>query len=756
MATPARGAGRSRKRPFDPLAASGKDVSPSAASWQPPAPHRRPWICATIAPVTAPFAQRPLHEVSSGEPLPLGATVREGGVNFSVFSKHATLIELLLFRHYTDASPYQIIALESDHHRTFNYWHAFVAGAREGQIYGFRAHGPFDPGRGHRFDPDKLLVDPYARGIVYDERQWSRSDATRPGDNTGSAMKSLVVDPERYDWGDTPRPSIAPGDRIIYELHVRGFTRHESSGVAQPGTFDGLIEKIPYLLDLGVTTVQLMPIFQFDELELVRRSPTTGKRLTNYWGYSPIGFFAPHRGFYTDDWTDMRYLTGFRDAVKALHDAGLEVFMDVVYNHSAEGDERGPTLSLRGLDNSVYYLLEPHDPARYMNYSGCGNTLNSNHPIVRRLILDSLRYWATTMRVDGFRFDLASIMARDELGRPMKEPPLVWEIEADPALLRTRLIAEAWDAGGLYQVGDFPGERWSEWNGRFRDDVRRFLRGDHGQAGALASRMLGSSDLYEDDRREPHQSVNFVTCHDGFTLNDLVSYERKHNLANGENNRDGTDANYSANYGVEGPTDDPAIEALRRRQIKNHLAVLFLAHGTPMLMAGDEFRRTQRGNNNAYCQDNAISWVDWGLLERHAEIHRFTKAMIAFRKAHPHLRRKRYARAPEHTNTRSPRRTTVTWHGREIGIADFGYFARHVAYTLAGSPDDTPLHVMINGDLEPVTFGVPLPPGRTRWRRAIDTSLPAPKDIVTNGQEPPHEGGTYTLPARALAVLIAR
>jgi len=693
------------------------------------------------------------HEVSPGDPLPLGATVGDGGVNFSVFSKNATLVELLLFDNSDDPAPRQVIRLLPAHHRTFNYWHVWVAGVTAGQIYGYRVHGPWSPSEGHRFDPLKLLVDPYARGIVYGDH-WSRTDACRPGDNTRTAMKSLVVDPGGFDWQGTTPPHLDGTDRIIYELHVRGFTRHPSAGATHPGTFDAIVEKIPYLLELGVNTVQLMPVFQFDEHDVANVDPVSGRPLTNYWGYNPIGFFAPHRGFYTEDWSRMRHLTGFRDMVRELHRAGLEVILDVVYNHTSEAGERGPTLSFRGFDNAVYYLLDPEDRARYADFSGCGNTLNANHPMVRRLILDSLRYWVETMRVDGFRFDLASALSRNERGEPMDDPPLLWAIETDPALIKTRLHAEAWDAGGLYQVGSFPGERWAEWNGRFRDDIRRFVRGDQGLAGAVAARMTGSADIYQSLGRVPHQSINYITCHDGFTLADLVAYSRKHNYANGENNRDGCHENHSWNHGVEGPTESPAINALRRRQQRNLLALLFLSHGEPMLLMGDEVGRTQRGNNNAYCQDNETSWLDWRLREVNADLFRFTRLMIALRKAQPHLRPTRYAIGANAPRAVQKGRTIVTWHGVKPGAPDWSPAAQVVAYTLSGEGGDA-LHVIVNAHEDALRFELPQAPGGGPWRRQVDTARPSPEDIAPIGEAPAWEAATYLVEGRSVVVLVA-
>ncbi len=689
------------------------------------------------------------HAHHPGEPLPLGATLRDDGVNFSLYSERASKVELLFFTHHEDEAPAQVIELDPRDNKTFKYWHVFVEGAGEGLVYGYRVFGPSEPAPGDCFDPDKVLLDPYARGIVYGDR-WCSDAATEPGPNVSSAMKSLVVDPSHYDWEGVTPPKIDPRDRVIYELHVRGFTKHPSAQARNPGTFDGVVEKIPYLLDLGVTTVELLPVFQFDETEVRRVNPTTGERLTNFWGYNPLGLFAPHRGYYTEDWSEMRYLTGFRDMVKALHAAGIEVILDVVYNHSGESDETGPTISFRGIENSTYYILDRDDPTRYANYSGTGNTLNSNHPIVRRMILDSLRYWVQVMHVDGFRFDLAAIMSRDEDGNPMKNPPLPWEIESDPALVNTKLIAEAWDAAGLYQVGAFPGLRWSEWNGHFRDDVRRFVHGHHGLAGAVASRILGSPEFYEGRGHLAQQSINFVTCHDGFTLHDLVSYSHRHNLENGEEGRDGHAHCFSDNHGVEGPTDDPEIDRLRRQQMKNHLAILFLSQGTPMLLAGDEMARTQRGNNNAYCQDNEVSWIDWTHLDRYADIHRFTKLLIAFRKSHAGLRRRRFLRGEDGGPTR---RTAVKWHGVELDQPDWRPISRTLAFTLCRSDNDDALHVIFNAHTEVLSFALPEPTDGRRWWRAIDTAEPAGRDI---GEDVVVDGSRYDARGRSVVVFVER
>jgi glycogen operon protein len=678
----------------------------------------------------------------AGRSAPLGATVVAGGVNFSVFSRCATGVELALFDHEDDRRAARVIPIDPVDGRTYHYWHAFVPGLRPGQLYGYRVHGPCDAAKGLCFDPAKLLLDPYGRGVAV-PRGYSREAASLPGDNAAGAMKSVVVDPAAYDWeGDAPlhRPSSRT---IIYEMHVRGFTRHPSSGVPEQirGTYAGLIAKIPYLRELGITAVELLPVFQFDPLDAPQ-----GR--TNYWGYAPVSFFAPHQG-YSSSRDPLGAVREFRDMVKALHRAGIEIILDVVFNHTAEGDHRGPTLSYRGLDNAAYYILEP-DRLHYSNYSGTGNTLNANHSIVRRMIGDSLRYWVQEMHVDGFRFDLASILARDPAGRPMSNPPVLWDIESDPALAGTKLIAEAWDAAGLYQVGSFIGDTWKEWNGRFRDDVRGFFRGEEGSTPRVAERFLGSPDIYGHKGREAEQSVNFVTCHDGFTLNDLVSYNQKANDANGEGNRDGAGDNRSWNCGVEGPSDDPAIERLRNRQVKNFLTITMLSLGVPMIVMGDEARRTQRGNNNAYCQDNEISWFDWNLLERHADLHRFVRLLIARR-----LLRDLDAERQRASLTEFLRDAKKAWHGVKLFEPDWNPWSHSLAFSADVTHEHLQFHLILNAYWEPLTFELP-PAGSEQtgpWRRWIDTSLDSPQDIVDWRGAPPVEGRTYQAGPRSVVVL---
>ena len=683
-----------------------------------------------------------------GKNYPLGATINPGGVNFCIHSKNATGVELLLFDDADAPGPSRVIPLDPRLNRTFYYWHAFVPGIKAGQLYGYRLYGPHDPTRGQRFDEQKVLLDPYGKGVLVG-KSYDRKQASRPGNNADCCMKSVVIDLRSYNWeGDHPlkRPFT---NTIIYEMHVGGFTRHESSGLDSRirGTYAGLIEKIPYLKDLGITAVELLPVYQFDEQD-------APNGLANYWGYSPVSFFAPHSGYCDcDDPTGP--VNRFCDMVKALHRAGIEVILDVVYNHTAEGGKDGPTLCFRGMENKTYYLLDEDHPSQYLNYSGCGNTLNTNNSIVRRMILDSLHYWVQVMHVDGFRFDLASILSRDEQGKPLKNPPILWEIESDPILAGTKLIAEAWDAGGLYQVGTFIGDRWQEWNGQFRDDVRRFWRGDTGMVTRLALRLLASPDMYGHEEREPEQSINFVTCHDGFTLNDLVSYERKHNLANREGNRDGSDVNFSWNCGVEGPSDDPEVERMRKRQIKNLLATTLLSLGVPMLLMGDEVRRTQGGNNNVFCQDNETSWFDWRGVEQHAEIHRFVKELIHLRRALDFSHGREDEEIPLN---RLLQTAPVQWHGVRLYQPDWADYSHSLAFTARSQTGHFLFHTILNAFWKPLTFELlPVPDERRfAWRRVIDTGLDFPQDITPFSQAEVVERASYRVQPRSLIVLAAR
>ncbi len=679
-------------------------------------------------------------DVHAGQSFPLGATVYPWGVNFSVFSKNCDAVELLLFDDVDAARPSHVIHLDPQKNRTFYYWHAFVRGIEAGQLYGYRVHGPFAPEEGLRFDGTKVLLDPYTRAVAMGAH-YDREAAKRRGDNAAHALKSVVVDTRAYDWeGDWPLAHPYAGT-VIYEMHVGGFTKHPSSGVApeKRGTYAGVIEKIPYLQSLGVTAVELLPVQQFDPQDAPRG-------LSNYWGYSPIAFFAPHRGYcHCPDPTGP--VDAFRDMVKALHKANIEVILDVVFNHTAENDHTGPTLSLRGLENRAYYLLEENQ-ARYADYSGTGNAINANNSIVRRMIIDCLRYWVAEMHVDGFRFDLASVMARDKRGRLLEDPPILWEIESDPVLAGTKIIAEAWDAAGLYQLGSFIGHRWAEWNGQFRDDVRRFVKGDDGTVERLAARIAGSPDLFPQQDREPNRSINFVTCHDGFTLNDLVSYNKKHNGANLEYDLDGANANYSWNCGVEGPSFDPVIQALRLRQIKNLITILFVSQGTPMVLMGDEVRRTQRGNNNAYSQDNEISWFDWRGLEQHAEVLRFAQNVIAFTQHLAILREEQFM--TENAGGKAP---SIAWHGVQLYAPDWAQNSHSLAFELYHPGKHEHLHVMLNAYWEPLTFTLPAPRDGRHWRRIIDTNLPTPDDFCAPDVAPPVEDGRYTVMPRSVVVL---
>ncbi|HXC77098.1 MAG TPA: glycogen debranching protein GlgX [Candidatus Acidoferrum sp.] len=688
-----------------------------------------------------------------GRSFPLGATVLAEGVNFSVFSRQASRVDLLLFDDVDAAHPTRVIELDARTHRTYHYWHVFVPGIRPGQIYAYRADGPFEPARGLRFDPGKVLLDPYGRAVVVSDG-YSRHTASRYGQNNAIAMKSVVVDPDVYDWeGDAPlrRPFATT---VIYEMHVAGFTRHPSSGVApeRRGTYAGMIEKIPYLQDLGITAVELLPVFQFDGQDCP-------PGLVNYWGYSPVSFFAPHAG-YSSRKDPLGPVDEFRDLVKALHRAAIEVILDVVYNHTAEGNAGGPTLCFRGLANEVYYILD-NDRADYANYSGTGNTLNANQSIVRRMILDSARYWVTHMHVDGFRFDLASILSRDETGRPLEHPPVLWDIDSDPVLAGVKLIAEAWDAAGLYQVGSFFGDNWKEWNGRFRDDVRRFVKSDSGTVRLLAQRALGSPDIFGHQEREPEQSINLVTCHDGFTLNDLVSYNDKHNEANGEGNQDGLGTNLSWNCGVEGPTDaavgDTAVEQLRRRQVKNFFVILLTSIGTPMLQMGDEMRRTQWGNSNAYCQDNEVSWLDWSLLDRHRDLHQFVRKLIAHRLR---LLSAGHEESFGLSLNQLLRRAEIDWHGVRLGRPDWSDASHSLALTVRPRQRQIPLwlHVMFNAYWEALDFELPLAPEAAvaGWQRWIDTSLQSPEDIMDAAAAPTVSGIQYRVAPRSVVALFSR
>ncbi|MDH5477144.1 MAG: glycogen debranching protein GlgX [Nitrospinota bacterium] len=695
-------------------------------------------------------------DLRAGKPLPLGATCMPWGVNFSLVSNHACEVTLLLYDG-DDPSPWARIPLDPGVNRTGAIWHVGVNRLDISTLrYAYRVEGPWNLEQGHRFDPDAILLDPYAR-IVTGAEEWGGDYIGVTYDSrarTDSKLRCAVAE-DSFDWGSVVSPQIPMKDLVIYETHVRGLTRHSSSGVAYPGTFRGLIEKIPYLKKLGVNAVELMPVQEFHESQIDRLNPVTGERLLNYWGYSTTAFFAA-KASYSSDPRGAAPFDEFREMVKALHMAGIEVILDVVFNHTAEGDHTGPTLSFRGLDNQVYYMLGKE--GEYRNFSGCGNTMNCNHPMVREMIRECLRYWATEARVDGFRFDLASILGRDPEGHPLSNPPLIEAIALDPALAHCKLIAEAWDAGGLYQVGTFPAKgRWGEWNGKYRDCARQFLAGNRGQASEMATRLAGSADLYQEEGRYPYHSINFVTCHDGFTMADMFSYNEKHNEANGEENRDGDNNNNSHNHGAEGPTDNPKINAIRLRQAKNAFTLLMLSQGPPMIYEGDEMGRSKNGNNNSYCHDTELNWLDWGLLENNGGLFRFVAGLIKLRKSHPALGRKDY-----YTGGFVPGVDVrdVEWHGQTPREPDWSQDAQTLAFSLGGpweedgrrAPD---IYAAFNTGEEEKEFALPHVTGR-RWMRKVYTALASPQDYLEDGAEAElvHQY-SFTLAPKSCVVLVS-
>mgnify|MGYP000010132555 CR=1 FL=1 len=677
-----------------------------------------------------------------GFSYPLGAAVYPSGVNFCVFSAHGHKVELLLFDDAEAEKPSRVIPFDPVLNKTANYWHIFVPGLGNGQIYAFRVHGPYEPGRGLRYDGKKVLLDPYARAVVVSNK-YEREAAIRPGDNCSHALKSVVVDTSVYDWQNDAPLRHPRETTIIYEMHLAGFTRNPNSGVSpqKRGTYAGLVEKIPYLKDLGITAVELLPVQQFDEQD-------APEGLVNYWGYSPLAFFAPHSA-YSSRRDALGPVDEFRDMVKALHAAGIEVILDVVFNHTAEGNHEGPTFSFRGFEDRAYYILD--SKGMYLNYTGCGNTVNANHSVTRRLIMECLRYWVTEMHVDGFRFDLASVLSRDENGVPLLSPPILWDIDSDPVLAGTKIIAEAWDAAGLYQVGTFAGDRFCEWNGRFRDDVRRFVKGDNGMAQSCADRIAGSPDIYRRKGRHPTRSVNFLTCHDGFTMYDLVSYNTKHNETNALHNTDGMNENFSWNCGVEGPTDRAEIAHLRRRQMKNFFTLLLMSQGIPMILMGDEVCRTQRGNNNAFCQDNEISWFDWELAKHNHDMARFVKMLIRFTQRCSFFSQKRYLDPPGGAGA-----PAILWHGVRLMEPDFSYLSHSLAFQLCHPARAEFVHVMLNAWWEALTFELPPLPAGMAWCRIADTFLEPPDDICDMKTAPVIQEKTYRLQPRSTVILAAQ
>jgi glycogen operon protein len=655
-------------------------------------------------------------------PLPYGAVLRDGGVQFVVFSRTATAMRVLLYDTVNDLDPSRTIEFSPSSDRWGDIWSVFAPELKAGQLYHFQADGPFDPKEGNRFVPEARLIDPYARALA---------GRFLPGDDGVTRPPKCVVVDDHFDWQGDRHLRRPLAESIIYEMHVRGFTQSATSKAEHPGTYLGVIEKIPYLKSLGVTAVELMPVHEFPTEE----ADGSKRERSNYWGYDPMAFFAPHRG-YMEGTTPGDQVRQFKEMVRELHAAGIEVILDVVFNHTTEGNEHGPTFSFKGLENKVYYMLT--EDGGYKNYSGCGNTINGNHPIVREMIFHCLRHWVHNYHVDGFRFDLASILSRNRKGELVPNPPMVELIAEDPMLADTKIIAEAWDAAGAFQVGSFATQRWAEWNGHYRDNIRRYWRGDFGMTGPMATRLAGSSDLYQPSGRLPYHSINFITSHDGYTLNDLVTYERKHNMANGEDNRDGDNNNYSANYGIEGPTRRRAITRLRERQIKNMLASLLLSQGVPMLCYGDEVQRTQRGNNNAYCQDNATSWFDWRLVERNSEMLRFVQALIAFRRSQPNVRRPMFLTG---TAERPGGLPDVSWYGTDGKAVDWHNVFHSLTAVFgrsgANDPAARPVMIMMHSGGQPQPFAVPKVASGRKWRLFVDTAAESPGDVYPGADGPP-------------------
>ncbi|MDZ8225095.1 glycogen debranching protein GlgX [Nostoc sp. ChiVER01] len=686
-----------------------------------------------------------------GSPIPFGATLVPGGVNFSIFSRHAKSCTLVLFKKYA-LEPMAEIPFPEEF-RIGNVFSMTVFDLDyENLEYGYRMDGPFDPKEGHWFDTSKILLDPYAK-IIGGRDIWGEKP---DWDNIYQHRSRLAFDD--FDWEGERPLQIPTEDLIIYEMHVRSFTQHPSAGVKHPGTFAAIRDKIPYLKELGVNCIELMPIYEFDEFENSRPNPQTGEVLLNYWGYSTVGFFAPKAGYAATGKYGMQ-VDELKTLIKTLHQNDIEVILDVVFNHTAEGNDYGPTISFRGIDNKTYYMLTPE--GYYFNFSGTGNTLNCNNPIVRNMVLDCLRYWAAEYHIDGFRFDLAAILGRDPWGAPLSNPPLLESLAFDPILANCKLIAEAWDAGGLYQVGSFPAfGRWLEWNGKYRDTIRKFLKGEPGLAGDMAQRLQGSPDLYAWADRGPTASINFITCHDGFTLMDLVSYNGKHNEANGENNNDGTNDNESWNCGWEGQTDNPDINTLRRRQIKNAVAMLMVSQGVPMILMGDEVGRTQYGNNNTYCHDNELNWLDWRLLESHADLFKFFKDCIALRNAHPVLRNKYHFRNVDYVGSGY---SDITWHGTQAWNADWSNESRIVAFMLCGqhakegTVTDNYIYVAMNMHWESHWFEIPELPQEMQWHVCVNTGAAPPEESWAPGTEPllQNQHGLF-IGGRSVVILVGK
>ena len=695
--------------------------------------------------------------VSPGKAVRAGTTVTAEGVYFTVFSRNAKKVFLDLYASPEDAAPYHTVELNPDTNKTGDLWHVFVEGLKPGDLYLYRVDGPFTPTRGHRFDKTQPLFDPRAK--AYSEGSVFKYMHPGKDKNLERMPKCVIVDDNSYDWEDD-RPLEIPLEKsIIYEMHVKGFTASPTSGVEHPGTYRGVIEKIPYLQSLGVSAVELLPVMEFDEYENSNINPRTGVRMKNYWGYSTIGFFAP-KCSYASDRSPGACVREFKDMVKALHNAGIEVLLDVVFNHTAEGNENGVSLNFRGFDNKIFYHLVPDHKEYYMNYSGCGNAVNANHPVVQDFIIDCLHYWVLEMHVDGFRFDLASELTRDEKGCPSDIAPLTKRISEDSILRKTKIIAEPWDCAGAYQIGNFPGGRWCEWNDHYRDGIRRFVRGDEFVANEAATRIAGSNDLYALSGRGPINSINFITAHDGFTMNDLVTYNCKHNEENGEENRDGSDNNLSYNHGFEGPTINPKIEAIRAQKVRNFFTTLMLSQGVPMFVSGDEVRRTQGGNNNPYCQDNEISWFNWDDVKNNAQILEFVQNLIALRNQHPVFHRRDFFGGSRTSLFNEP--PDISWFNYDGTIPDWKKMNRYLGFRLGGkatglTSDDNDFFVAMNMDIHDVTITIPKPSAGRKWFRTIDTSIENRTSILLGGQEENlNSQEHYVVMANSILVLISK
>ena len=705
-------------------------------------------------------------KTEAGTPYLFGANLNQHGCNFALFSKNALSVSLLLFKTPKDSKASHILQLDPNINKTGDVWHIFIHGITEGQCYGYSVDGPYWPDRlGHRFNRNKLLLDPYAKAISgnYD---WNKSTAYayKVGDplgdlsfndesNFAGTAKSVVVDSDDFDWNDDKRISIPLKDSIIYEVHTRAFTMaNEEESKYKPGTYLSFIDKIPYLKDLGINTVELMPVHHFNHLENIKKNPVTNEKLCNFWGYSTLGFFAPTAWFASEE-DGLKAVYEFKEMVKALHKAGIAVILDVVYNHTGEGNEYGPTVCFKGIDNSIYYMTE--QGRFYKNYSGCGNTLNCNHPVVKRMIIDSLKYWVVDMHVDGFRFDLAAILGRDKDGQWVPSYSVLSEITHDPILSNTQIIAEGWDAAGLYKLGDFP-EGWAEWNAKFRDDIRGFVKGDSGLVGDMATRITGSADIFSYGARKPYHSINFITAHDGFTLNDLVSYNSKHNIENAESNNDGNNNNISWNCGYEGLTTDCGISSLRERLMRNMFTLLLLSQGTPMILSGDEVKFSKNGNNNTYCHDNKLNWFDWSLVEKNDNFFQFCKYMIYFRKHHPVLRRYGFFTGKDTGGNDIP---DISWHGVEVHKPDWGKDSHVLACMMDGTKaetgalhDDNNIYIAMNSYWEDMVFHLPTPGKGKDWHIAVDTSTE--KGFYSIGEELRIQTSVVTVRARSMVVLI--